>query len=82
MFQAIFLGVAKVIAMPIGHRPDHAKRKRRPYAFGARDKVQEHRQAMGIVIAKHQDASGRLRAGDRHVTFPEGAYAPPITIAA
>lgn len=76
------LGVAGVIAVPIGHRPERAKHKRRPYAFGARDKLREHREAMGIVIALHEYAAERLRAGYRDVSFPEGTYAPPITIAA
>ncbi len=76
------LGVAKVLAVPIGHRPERAKHKRRPYAFGAPDKVSRYREAMGVVIAMHQDASDRLRAGGGDVCFPAGTYAPPITVAA
>lgn len=80
--QRHVLGAAKIIAVPIGHRPARAKHKRRPYAFGAPDKLREHREAMGIVIALHQNAAHRLRAGHRDVAFPDGTYAPPITIAA
>lgn len=80
--QRPVLGAGRIISAPIGHRPERAKHKRRPYAFGAPDKLRAHREAMGIVIALHQDAAERLRVGDRNVSFPEGTYAPPITIAA
>ncbi len=74
--------IAKVIALPIGHRPDRAKHKRRPYAFGSADKVAEHRYAMGVVMSLHQESSRRFRTADRNVAFPDGTYAPPITSAA
>ena len=74
--------VAEVIRVPVGHRPARSKHKRRPYAFGSKRKLREHRRAMGEVIALHQVASDRWRQRKPDATFPEGTYAPPITIAA
>jgi REP element-mobilizing transposase RayT len=74
--------IGEVIRVPVGHRPPRSAHKRRPYAFGSERKLREHRRAMGEVIALHQVASDRWRNRDPNVSFPDGTYAPPITIAA
>lgn len=76
------LGIDAVIATPLGHRPGRAKRSRRPYAFGSPEHCDQHFESMSIILGLHQEASARLRAGERDYVFPEGTYAPPISSAA
>ena len=72
-------GVGAVLSRDPRDRPKEMKRSRRPWfhAF-SEDMKQAMRAALILIASQYAVASARLRAGDRHATFPVHTFPPGL----
>ena len=73
------LGAEAVVAGDPHHQPAELKKSPQPLFHAFRKKIrQEMRHALSIILAAYYAAAERLRAGDRHVEFPENSFPPGL----
>jgi REP element-mobilizing transposase RayT len=74
------LGVKRVLAQPPHKRPDKVKRSPRPQCHCSDpEKRRNYRDDYRWFVGLYQEASRKLRAGDRTVSFPEGCFPPALS---
>ena len=73
------MGAAEILSRDPHHRPNQTKKSPRPRFHAFHPNVRKAmRAALSLIVAAYRDATDRLKAGERHVRFPEHTFPPGL----